>query len=70
MEGGVPDPSLRLREEAELVRFLDRARQRVRDAAPHSPAWEAASAEVDDLDGRLRRLRLSEPEGSIESRDG
>lgn len=43
----------------ELGRRLARARARLEAAAPYSPDWDAAMAEIEDLEGALGEL---EPE--------
>ena len=39
---------------------LERARQRLDDATPFSPDWDAATEAVDDLTWRLERARIEQ----------
>ena len=39
---------------------LERARQRLDDATPFSPDWDAATEAVDDLKARLERARIEQ----------
>ena len=49
-------------DELEILRSrLERARRRLADATPYSPDWDAAMAQVEDLERRLRDVAEAVP---------
>lgn len=54
----------------DLRRRLARARARLEAAAPYSPDWDAAMAEIEEIEGRLSAVRTTDPGATPEAVSG